>query len=994
MKRHVWLLALALGSAPLMAQDWEIDGNNGMHPINNYVGNNDNVHLNFRTDSLFRMRLWNTEDNIVLNTFNIERHGFLGISQHPSFFTNGPGAFTRLHLVDSVDNNPTTYAQDFGFRPWMRNGVTMTGNSDQMYIGHKYTYVDSTDYESGEINDRSDAVIEWSDNPEDSPWGTDRLRFMFTNDFNVAAPPTFGAQSLEGMEAMRIFIPNDFEAHVGIGDFFRAGVLTGQNEDPTERLHVRDGRVRIQQLPDDAPADSDFVVMVVDTTALPSGERGVVKWVPASAVVSAADCEWSMTGGAGAGVNDVWTATGVLVDGCPDQTESVGIGTSSPSANAKLHVYTNSFADAVYVRQESAGANVVGARLEVTAGTGTNAGLSTQVSAPGTQNWGALLTAYGASGTNYGAQVIGGGGGTNSIGVAASAGGGSASNTAITGGVSSASPRNVGDRITVSGGTVFNVGDSILVSGAAANNRGIVVSTTGASASNTAITGTVNSGGASNLGMGLTATGSTTANTGSSINVFGTSAANTGLLIRTNDGGPSNQAITTNTSSTGANVTNYGLYHRGTTGSETSQNRGVQIELSGAADKVRGVEVISNCTNSGTSTNATQYAGHFICQGTGFKDAFGVIGDANGATSGTGRNRGVLGRAMGSAPYNTGVCGTSGTSQPLDRSGGFGVYGQNRPVENVNVGTAGYVDDLGMIFPRITGRTGVAGVCRPAHDGFNAGTLGYVGPADPGSWPNGTFGIYGRSQDTSWAGYFQGNVNVNGNIYLNGVYFASDENLKENIEELPATVASEAIAGLDPVSYTFSQEAQDQLSLPAGEHVGLIAQQVQQVLPHLVKEKTQPAQVDTLGNVVHEEMSILTVDYVGLVPYLIADNQRLQARLDQLAGQVASCCAAGTDQRAMQASGASLLETDLRIIPNPVADQTELRYTVAEEGAVRLAITDASGRTIQVQDEGTRSTGTFSYGWDTTSLAAGTYYCTLYVNDEPLVKKAVKLNVR
>ena len=312
------------------------------------------------------------------------------------------------------------------------------------------------------------------------------------------------------------------------------------------------------------------------------------------------------------------------------------------------------------------------------------------------------------------------------------------------------------------------------------------------------------------------------------------------------------------------------------------------------------------------------------------------------------------------------------------------------------MGTAGYVDDLGMTFPRITGRTGVAGVCRPGHDGFNAGTLGYVGPADPGAWPNGTFGIYGRSQDTSWAGYFQGNVNVNGNIYLNGVYFASDENLKENIEELPATVASEAIAGLDPVSYTFNQEAQDQLSLPAGQHVGLIAQQVQQLLPHLVKEKTQPAQVDTLGNVVHEQMSILTVDYVGLIPYLIADNQRLQARMEQMEEQLTACCVAGDGTRSAAnstGSGASL-ETDLRIIPNPVADRTELRYTVGSEGRVRLEITDASSRIIQVQDEGTHTTGSFSYGWDTTSLAAGTYFCTLYVNDEPLVKKAVKLNVR
>ncbi len=39
-------------------------------------------------------------------------------------------------------------------------------------------------------------------------------------------------------------------------------------------------------------------------------------------------------------------------------------------------------------------------------------------------------------------------------------------------------------------------------------------------------------------------------------------------------------------------------------------------------------------------------------------------------------------------------------------------------------------------------------------------------------------------------------------------------------------------------------------------------------------------------------------------------------------------------------------------------------------------------------------TGVFSFRWNTLLLAAGTYHCTLYVNDEPLVKKAVKLNMR
>jgi hypothetical protein len=61
---------------------------------------------------------------------------------------------------------------------------------------------------------------------------------------------------------------------------------------------------------------------------------------------------------------------------------------------------------------------------------------------------------------------------------------------------------------------------------------------------------------------------------------------------------------------------------------------------------------------------------------------------------------------------------------------------------------------------------------------------------------------------------------------------------------------------------------------------------------------------------------------------------------------------------------------------------------------VRLEVSDGMGRVIEVLEESTRATGEFTYDWNTQQLSAGTYYCTLFVNDEPLVKKAVKLNER
>ncbi|WKZ65004.1 MAG: hypothetical protein QY325_09535 [Flavobacteriales bacterium] len=99
---------------------------------------------------------------------NINRDGFLVLSGTDNAFTNAGSRapFTRLHLVDNavIANDPVVYAQQHGFRPWQRNGVTFTGNSDQSYVGQRYYGEDETDF-----------VIHWSDNPDGRPWGTDRM---------------------------------------------------------------------------------------------------------------------------------------------------------------------------------------------------------------------------------------------------------------------------------------------------------------------------------------------------------------------------------------------------------------------------------------------------------------------------------------------------------------------------------------------------------------------------------------------------------------------------------------------------------------------------------------------------------------------------------------------------------------------------------------------------------------------------------------------------
>jgi hypothetical protein len=259
------------------------------------------LRIDFSTSNTHRMGL-NPSIGYAIGAFaTAPRYGFLGISGRPGFWTAAPGPFTRLHLADDEGaDDPAVYAQSYGYRSWMRNGITLTGNGDQAYMGQKY-----------DGSDRSDLVFQWSDNSGDDPgYAPDRARFLFTSSYTGAST---GSGSLTGLEALRLWPKSSTEVHMGIGDFAPAAV-----GEPTERVDVLDGRVRIRQLPDDREAEGPYKVVVVDDTPLPSGERGVLKWKDLSSILT--DCDWTVQAN-----NNVSTAYPVN-PGCPQIQNGVGIG--------------------------------------------------------------------------------------------------------------------------------------------------------------------------------------------------------------------------------------------------------------------------------------------------------------------------------------------------------------------------------------------------------------------------------------------------------------------------------------------------------------------------------------------------------------------------------------------------------------------------------------------------------------------------------------------
>ena len=254
------------------------------------------------------------------------------------------------------------------------------------------------------------------------------------------------------------------------------------------------------------------------------------------------------------------------------------------------------------------------------------------------------------------------------------------------------------------------------------------------------------------------------------------------------------------------------------------------------------------------------------------------------------------------------------------------------------------------------------------------------------------FGVYGTATGgtTNWSGYFVGNTYVAGTVFT-----PSDEQLKTNIEDM--TNATEQLLMLSPKTYRYKTEEYPNMGFAVGTRFGFIAQEVGEHFPQLVTAVHQPLETDSAGVVINSEMDFMGLSTMEMIPLLVAGFKEQQTLIADLRQQIEGCCAAqgqgmapnNGDQR--NAPEEELKEQRLLIIPNPVADLTTLRYYVPQAGQVSLQVSSADGKPLETLREEKAEEGEFNYTWNTTQLAAGTYFCTLMMDGNVVVKRAVKV---
>lgn len=160
--------------------------------------------------------------------------------------------------------------------------------------------------------------------------------------------------------------------------------------------------------------------------------------------------------------------------------------------------------------------------------------------------------------------------------------------------------------------------------------------------------------------------------------------------------------------------------------------------------------------------------------------------------------------------------------------------------------------------------------------------FGVFGSASGGTTAN--YGIYGTASGTgAYAGYFNGNVSATGYITA-----PSDKNLKKNI--VPLSGSLKKVLDMQGVNYEWKSEEEltssgyaksgsgkesipQSYNFPKGTQLGVIAQDVEKVVPELVQ--TGPD-------------GLKSVDYIKMVPLLIEAIKEQQKQIDELKAQIST----------------------------------------------------------------------------------------------------------
>ncbi len=356
----------------------------------------------------------------------------------------------------------------------------------------------------------------------------------------------------------------------------------------------------------------------------------------------------------------------------------------------------------------------------------------------------------------------------------------------------------------------------------------------------------------------------------------------------------------------------------------------------------------------------------------------------------------------------------------INNIGAMGACMGNGTSENIqlNVGVVGmsqgyYSNNVGGFFRGVSsceGDAASAGIIVSASGGVSR--IGIIASTDPRDFPDDP-GPDCTLEDleeypaikADLAALFYGNT-----VTLGTPYVLSDARLKKNKEEIKN--ASDILQKIKSYQYEYNNSASKNISSIRGTQIGLLAQEIEEVLPHAVIKIQTPELKSLHSNSIRPSEEIYAVNYQEFIPLLIsAFNEKqeesdslkeevekqalvidqLAERLNALENRLNNICSNGCPG-IQQKDDAPLNQRSegFRYYPNPTNSKVQLDIdNLRSDGEYFLNVYSSNGQLVY--SKRVINQNVFQDQLDTSSWATGSY--TISLNDKTRTIKSGTLMV-
>ncbi|MFK7797091.1 MAG: tail fiber domain-containing protein [Aureispira sp.] len=226
-----------------------------------------------------------------------------------------------------------------------------------------------------------------------------------------------------------------------------------------------------------------------------------------------------------------------------------------------------------------------------------------------------------------------------------------------------------------------------------------------------------------------------------------------------------------------------------------------------------------------------------------------------------------------------------------------------------------------------------------------------------------------------------------------GSWTTSDRSLKRNIQ--PIDNALEIVGKLQGYTYEYRRDERPDLNLPQGQRYGFITQEVQEVMPTIVRTGVDldgtPADyqimeydaiIPVLAGAINMQQDVIT-DLEEDVTTLKEENQALEARLARLEALILKDKAPSNSSASTLMNPSNIQLSQNR--PNPSSGSTTIDYTIPEAMKnAQLVVFDLNGKELSSQEI---PTGQGTVKINTSQLTTGAYIYAVVVDGRALARK-------